>query len=266
MPTAREIQQYLLSNSPWVDPETTVDTVKAGDPDRHVATAGVCWFGDLGTMMAAHEAGCELLVVHEPIFWEHHRDEAHWRGKAPGITKQRFLDETGLVILRAHDSWDQWPDIGIRDAWAAGLGLIKRIKESEEHRFHAMYEIAPQPLRQFAQYIAGRVASTGEDSVQVIGNPNRVVSRPALGVGCIGPDADMVAAGADVVIVCYDGAPYWAVWERLAELGAAVITVEHGTSEVWGLESLCRHLADVYPDVQWHYFAEHPRTWTVRAE
>lgn len=266
MATARDIQHYLLSNSPWVDPDTTVDTVKSGEPDKPISRAGVCWYGNLATMMAAYEEGCELLVVHEPVFWEHHKDEAHWRGKEPGATKQRFLDETGLVILRAHDTWDQWPDIGIRDSWAEGLGLTKRIKESHEHRFHAMYEVAPQPLRQFAKYIAGRVQNTGEDSVQVIGNPDRIVSRPALGVGCIGPDTDMVDAGADVIIVCYDGAPYWAVRERLAEQGAAVITVEHGTSEMWGLENLCRHLAATFTDIEWQYFANHPRTWTVRAD
>ena len=266
MTATREIQHYLLSNSPWVDPKTTVDTVKSGNPDREIAKAGVCWFGDLGTMMAAHESGCELLVVHEPIFWDHHKDEAPWRTKAPGTSKQRFLDESSLVILRAHDTWDQWPEIGIRDSWAAGLGLTTRIKESEGHRYHAMYEVTPRPLHQFARYIAERIRSTGEDSVQVIGDPNRIVSRPALGVGCIGPDTDMVDAGADVVIVCYDGAPYWMVRERIVEQGAAVITVEHGTSEMWGIENLCRHLTEVFPAIEWQYFADHPRTWTVRAD
>jgi putative NIF3 family GTP cyclohydrolase 1 type 2 len=264
MVTASEVQRYLLANSPWVDPAVTVDTVKSGDPERRIGKAGVCWFADLGTMMAAHEAGCELLVVHEPIFWDHRADEPHWRALAPGITKQRFLDETGLVVLRAHDTWDQWPEIGIRDSWAAGLGLTKRVKESTEHGYHALYEIAPQPLRCFAQYIAEKIRPTGEDSVQAMGNPDRIVSHPALGVGCIGPDKEMVDAGADVVIVCYDGAPYWMVRERLFEQGAAVITVEHGTSEMWGIENLCRHLETVYPSVSWEHFAMHPRTWTVR--
>jgi putative NIF3 family GTP cyclohydrolase 1 type 2 len=168
-----------------------------------------------------------------------------------------------MVILRAHDTWDQWPEIGIRDSWAAFLGLTNRIYVSQTHNYHAIYEVPRQTLRTFAQCVAERIRPLGEDSVQVMGNPECVIHRPALGVGCIGPDADIVAAGADVLVLCYDGAPYWSVRERLYELGAAVVTVEHGTSEMPGIENLCRHLESVFPMIDFHYFANHPRTWIV---
>jgi len=266
MTNTLDIQRYLHENSPWISPETTVDTVKAGDPERPVKKAAVCWYSSIETLRAAHAAGCDLLICHEPTFWQHNDPENDWRMLEPGIEKQRFLEETGLVVLRAHDSWDQWPEIGIRDSWARFLGFDKRIYGSEEtegHRYHAIYDIREQPLRELAEHIANRIKPLGEDSVQVIGDPNRLLHRPALGVGCIGPDRKIVARGADVLIVCYDGAPYWAARERLHEQGAAVITVEHGTSEMPGLENLCKHLAEVFPQVQFKYFAEHARTWTV---
>jgi putative NIF3 family GTP cyclohydrolase 1 type 2 len=263
MPTTQSIREYLLSKSPWVDPASTVDTIKIGDGDREVTRAGVCWFAAMDTVRAAHQAGCELLVCHEPTFWAHEASEAFWRDKEPGLSKQRFLEETSMVILRAHDTWDQWPEIGIRDSWAAFLGLTDRIYVSQTHNYHAIYEVPRQTLRTFAQCVAERIRPLGEDSVQVMGNPECVIHRPALGVGCIGPDADIVAAGADVLVLCYDGAPYWSVRERLYELGAAVVTVEHGTSEMPGLENLCRHLESVFPMIDFHYFANHPRTWTV---
>lgn len=264
MHSARTIREYLLSNSPWVDRSQTVDTVKAGDPDREVKKAGVCWFAAMDTLRAAVEAGCDLLICHEPVFWSHDAAETLWRDKAPGLAKSRFVEETGLVILRAHDTWDQWPEIGIRDSWAAHLGLTDRISASTGHGYHAMYAVSTQPLRSFAQHVADRVRTLGEDSVQVMGDPDRVVRRAAIGVGCIGPDKELVEAGADALIVCYDGAPYWAVRERLYELGAAVVTVEHGTSEMPGLESLYRHLAATFPEIEFVYFANHPKTWTVK--
>ncbi len=266
MSSAIDILEYLLSNSPWVDRGNTVDTVKIGDPYREIRRAGVCWMPSIENIRAAHAAGCDALVVHEPTFWEHRADEPRWRTLEPGIAKRLFLETTGMVILRAHDSWDNWPEIGIRDSWAAGLGLTKRIREGTTLRWHAMYEVAEQPLREFARYIAERIRPLGEDSVQVIGDPERIVSRPSLGVGCIGPDKEMAEFGSDVLIVCYDGAPYWAVRERLAEMGVAVITVEHGTSEMWGMEKLTSHLAEVFPHIGFRYFAEHPRTWTVRGQ
>jgi len=263
--TTLDIREYLLSNSPWVNPKRTVDTVKIGDPTRLVRKAGVCWMPSVWDIRAAHEAGCDLLVCHEPIFWHHSAAEDAWRDVEPGFSKRLLLQRTGLVVLRAHDSWDNWPGIGIRDSWARTLGLTRRLREGSRGHYHGMYDIPPQTLRRFAQHVAERTRRFGEDSVQVIGDPDRVVRRPSLGVGCIVPDIELVEMGSDVLIMCYDGASYWASRERLAEMGVALITVEHGTSEMPGIENLCRHLAEKFPAIEFQYFAEHPRTWTVKS-
>jgi len=264
MTTAHEIRYHLLSESPWVNPDRTVDTVKAGDGNRDIRRAEVCWYPSFDTIREAANRDCQLLVCHEPMFWEHSVDELSWRRKGPGVPKQRLLEETNMVVLRVHDTWDQWPEIGIRDSWAAFLGFEKRVYASENHNYHAIYEIPKQPLKAFAQDIANRVGVIGEDSVQVIGDPGKLVCRPAIGVGCVIPNQETIESGADVLIGCYDGAQYWRDRERFFESGAAVITVEHGTCELPGIESLCRYLAQQYPDVTFEYLAEHPLTWTVR--
>ena len=257
-----DIRQHLMINSPWVDPESTVDQVLYGDAEEEIRVVGVGWYPSLDNLRAADAKGCELFISHEPLFWEHRvREEPH-RFEEPGLTKSRFLDETRLVVLRAHDNWDNWPEIGIRDSWAQGLGLTHFLAE-DETRWHGIYQIEPVTLAEFAGYIARRIAPLGEDSVRVYGDPGRVVSRPSVGVGCGGPDKDMVDMGSDVLIVCDDGAWYWRTRERLVELGAAVIVVEHGTSEMWGLENLARYLARTFPALEVHYFDQHPKPWTV---
>jgi putative NIF3 family GTP cyclohydrolase 1 type 2 len=265
-PNTLDIRDYLLSHSPGVDPKETVDTVKIGDPTRPVKKAGVCWYPSIETIKAAHEAGCDLLICHEPTFWEHAAPELSWRDKPPGKAKREFLEKSGMVVLRVHDTWDRWPEVGILDSWARFLGLQNPKPVPPGDPFRAIYQIRPQKLRDFARDIARRVKPLGEDSVQVMGDPDRIVRCPALGVGCISPDKETVDAGADVVIVCYDGASYWQSRERLHEMGAAVITLEHGTTEMPGIENLCRHLAEKFPQVQFQYLARHPRPWTVRAE
>ena len=76
----------------------------------------------------------------------------------------------------------------------------------------------------------------------------------------------MVAVGADVLIVCFDGASYWRTRQRFSELGVGVITVEHGTSEMWGLENLARYLRETFPSLTVHYLDLHARPWTVMAQ
>ena len=53
LPTTRDIREYLLQHSPWVDRDQTVDTVKCGDPERPVKRAGVAWFPSLWDIQAA---------------------------------------------------------------------------------------------------------------------------------------------------------------------------------------------------------------------
>ena len=264
VPTTNDIRDYLLKNSPWVNAEKTLDTVKCGDPKRPVKKAGVAWFPSIWDIRAAIRQGCDLLIVHEPTFWDSTVEEKHWRHRGPGIVKSRELAQSGLVILRAHDNWDNWPEIGIRDSWAKYLGLTKRLREGTKLRWTAVYEIPETTLRGFAQQVADRIRPLGEDSVQVIGDPGRKVSRPAVGVGCILPDQEMVEFGADVLVMCYDGAPYWCHRERLAEMGVGIVTVEHGTSEMPGIMNLRDHLAQQFPAVEFVWIAEHPRTWTVK--
>lgn len=257
-----DLRTHLLARAPWVNPAHTVDTVKAGDPERPIHTVGVGWVSSIENLRRAHELGCDLFITHEPTFWEHQAPELRLRGVEPGRTKQRFLDETGMVVLRVHDIWDNWPQIGIRDSWAQGLGLTQFLAE-DETRWHALYAVEETTLRDFARTIAARVQVLGQDSVQVIGDPEMRVSRPALGVGCGGPDTDMVALGADVLIVCFDGASYWQARQRFAELGVGVIAVEHGTSEMWGIENLARYLGETFPELEVHYLDLHARPWTV---
>jgi putative NIF3 family GTP cyclohydrolase 1 type 2 len=167
-----------------------------------------------------------------------------------------------MVVLRVHDIWDRWPGIGIRGAWAEGLGLSDKVAE-DSYGLHAVYAIEETTLLQFARHVAARVTVLGQNSVQVIGDPQKRVSRPAIGVGCISPDQEMIQAGADVMIVCFDGASYWQRRQRFAELGVGVITLEHGTTEMWGLEKLAAYLRESFPSLTVHYLALHARPWTV---
>ncbi len=262
MPTVNEIREHFLSNAPWVDREKTVDTVKAGEPSKPVGTVAVGWMATVYDLRRAAELGCDLFVTHEPTFWEHGAPEERNRSARGGLEKTRLIEESGIAVLRCHDTWDLWPGIGIRDSWARGLGLGELVLESPD-RWHAMYAIEETTLRAFAGRVLSKVQAIGADSVQVMGEASMKVSRPSVGVGCGGPGIDMIEAGSDCLICCFDGASYWSQRERFVECGAGVITVEHGTSEHWGLEALAGYVRQTWPELTVHYLDLYPRPWTV---
>ena len=126
-----DILKHMIANSPWVNPETTVDKIKSGDGNKTIKKVAVCWYPSIKTIQSAIDAKCDLLVTHEPTWWDHFDEPGGWRQKSPGLKKTQMLEESGLVIARLHDTWDNWPKIGIRDSFAKGLGLDKFIAEDK---------------------------------------------------------------------------------------------------------------------------------------
>ncbi|SVB67982.1 uncharacterized protein METZ01_LOCUS220836, partial [marine metagenome] len=39
-----DILNHMILNSPWVNPEKTVDTVKCGDGNTAIEKVAVCWY------------------------------------------------------------------------------------------------------------------------------------------------------------------------------------------------------------------------------
>ncbi len=74
----------------------------------------------------------------------------------------------------------------------------------------------------------------------------------------------MIDLGSDVLIMCFDGAAYWHLRDRLAEQGVGVITLEHGTTEVWGIESLSNFIGEKWSELDVHYIDNHWKPWHVR--
>ena len=263
MPTVNEMHEHFLSNAPWVDRKNTVDTIKAGDPSRQVKTVAVGWMSTIYDLQKAVELGCELFITHEPTFWEHAAPEGKNRHTRGGQEKTELLSKSGLVVMRCHDAWDAWPGIGIRDGWASGLGLTREIVRSDDS-WSAMYEIEKTTLMEFAENVLKRVRTIGQDSVQVMGDPGRKISRPCVGVGCYTPKFDMLEKGADCFIGTFDGDwYYWETRERLVECGVGVITVEHGTTENWGMRNCASYVAKTWPELDVHYLDLYPRPWTL---
>lgn len=261
---ANDIREHLLSKAPWVDREKTVDTIKFGDPMKKISHVAVGWMSSIENLRLAHQLRCDLFITHEPTFWHHSQDEKPFREESPGIVKQKFLEETGLVVLRVHDIWDPWPEIGIRDSWAKGLGLTKRIAE-DSRKFVAVYEIPKTSLGDFAKYVAEKVRPLGQDAVWVLGESDWSISHPAVGTGCGTPGLDMIREGADLVVVCDDGFSYWHSGERFYEMGVGVILVSHGTSEMWGIENLAHYVKETFPELGVTYLDKHPKYWSVSA-
>jgi putative NIF3 family GTP cyclohydrolase 1 type 2 len=236
----RDILEHFLSRADWVSREKTVDRVIVGDADRDVDSCAVAWIPSFDAVREVVRRGFDLLICHEPTFWDHLDD--HPSQKPGCLEKLRFLEMSGLTILRNHDCWDRWPDIGIPSAWARFLGLDAPPAATTRERAQHRYDIDPVSFEQFAAQVAARTAAIGEPAVEVVGKPDQYVSRIGIGTGCISQVGPYVEMGCDCCIVVDDGTAYWRDIQHAQDLGIPVICVNHCTAEEPGMVTLTRYI------------------------
>ena len=239
---AREILDHFLSKADWVDPEKTVDRIICGDPEKDVRTAGVTWISSFAAVRAAVEHGVDALITHEPTFWKHMNEHEAMDASDIAREKKKCIDDAGLVIIRNHDVWDRFPDVGIPWSWARFLGLPGPPVGFGNRDYQHRYDIDPVTLDELAALVAERTAAIGEPMVQVKGDGAQTVSHVGIGTGCCGAIPEYVAMGCDVSIVCDDGSSYWSSIQQAEDMEHPVIRVSHGTSEEPGMVALTEYI------------------------
>jgi putative NIF3 family GTP cyclohydrolase 1 type 2 len=120
--TVRELIDGIARRMPPPDPMSTVDTIKWGDPDREVRGVAVTFMATVEVIRAAREAGANLLITHEPTFYQHD-DPLEWLSEDPIMqAKRALLDEFGMVVWRLHDGIHRHRPDGIVEGMRAALG------------------------------------------------------------------------------------------------------------------------------------------------
>ncbi len=245
---AIDICGHFFSKADWVDPDDTVDGVIAGDGEKDIQRVMVTWISSFDAIRRAVEGGFDAMITHEPTFYNHRSETLNIEDTETGAAKLRLITESGLVVLRNHDVWDAFPQVGIPSAWGRFLQLGEPIEIGDNGYLHR-YEIEPTTLDEFAARVAGRTAEIGEPAVQVVGDGGKVVRQIGVGTGCICSPMKMKQMGCDLSIVCDDGPDYWKAIQWAADSEYPIVRVNHGTSEEPGMVSLTKYVNDHLPGV-----------------
>lgn len=268
---AGEIDQHMREVGTWVDWSQTVDTFKAGDSDSEVRGIAVAWQSQVSTLKAAHAAGCNVFITHEPTFYVHRDDDPGSFADDQTAAKRAWLAETGMVVYRCHDVWDVMPTHGIRDSWARGLGLDGPLLAEDERRWYGLFAVPRQTVRDLAQDFAARLSAIGQDQVQVVGDLTRTAERLAIGTGaaCRVPDMarlrDQDGRYPDALLVTDDGMSFWRDGSWALDRKLPLLVVNHATAEEWGMQSLAAYLKVHFPDVPVRHFPQGCQYTSIRA-
>ncbi len=248
-----QIQQH--SGAPWKG--DTVDTIKAGNPDVPLTGIVTAFAATYDVLERAVANGANLIVAHEPTFYNHQDDTKTLTNDPVYQTKLKYITEHGLVVFRFHDHWHR-PAPGGSGPDGILIGMVRALdwesyqSHTEPHRF-----VMPETtLATLASNTESRLKIRVE---RVIGDPQQKVRNVALVPGAAGVDVQIKALedpSVDVLVV--GEAREWETVEYARDAVAegrskGLILLGHVASEEAGMDYCAEWLHGFLPGVPVKY-------------
>ena len=264
--TARQIIERIQDHTGGRDGEAwhgaTVDTVKAGDLDTPVTGIATTFSATMDVLQRAVARGANLIVAHEPTFYDH-LDETAWMGSDPVLeAKLDYIRKHKLVVWRFHDHWHHAPGQpdGVLKGMVAGLGW-EEFQSATTPYFFTIPEIR---LDDLARQVKRRL---GIRTLRVVGDRGLKVRRVGFAPGAAGRDRQVQALASDDVQVLLVGESR--EWETVLYVVDAVgqgrprglILLGHDVSEELGMKECATWLRAFVPEVPIEYIPAGEPFW-----
>jgi putative NIF3 family GTP cyclohydrolase 1 type 2 len=246
--TAAEVMQRVIAATGATPPANTVDTLKAGDPNAVVTGIVTTFMDTYAVLEQAVAHGANLIITHEPTFYNHPDDQGPLAGDAVLEQKRSYIREHHLVVWRFHDTWHMRQPDGILAGVVAQFGWAAYQSAADPHSFTL-------PATTLGAIAADLQKRTGARAIRVVGNPELRVTGVALYPGASGEEKQIKALEQDNVQLLVAGearewetVPY--VQDAAAEGRAkALILLGHEVSEEAGMEECAKWLRTLLPNL-----------------
>ena len=250
--------------------------IYGGDHDREVKKIGIGWVPCSQNLETAGADGCDLFISHENIFYGPWAQDLDSSETVWGRRRMSILKKNDMAWFNLHDTWDCFPEYGIRDSWMKFLDLTELLEERPYYRgsgkvtatkFLALSRVKTQSFGEFASFVARKCSVfPSSQGVTIHGNRNAEIRTVATGAGCCIPTLEMLELGADVLVLTFDRAMQTTIRIPLIEMNANILVVEHGTSEMPGMQSMAVYLNKTFPDIEATFYCKEPMAETILPE
>lgn len=255
--TVQEVLHYIASPVERIGGD---EGISFGDTDQDVSGILVCWMASLDAIQAAVNAGANLIVTHEALFFPYSAspqqamaDYLHW---PTNNRRAAMLSQNKIAVIRAHGTLDQ---VCVFDEFAALLGLPPATVD--EPGLVKVYDIPETTYGDLIQTVKVR---TRLPTVRATpGDPARRVSRVGLpwgGLGLfvnVGYVEKLIEHGCQVLIA---GESDNYGMHFPIDAGLDLIETSHEVSENPGLRRFSDMLRAQFPGVPVAFY-ENPMPW-----
>jgi putative NIF3 family GTP cyclohydrolase 1 type 2 len=251
---ASKVIETIIKNTGSPTIPNTVDVIKEGSPDTPIKGIVTTMFATMDVMKQAVSKNCNLIIVHEPLYYNH-RDETRDFQKDPVfLEKQKYIRDHKLVIWRFHDYIHSMKPDGVEVGMLAKLGW----KDYAVNGSLDQFRIPETTLREL---IADLKLKFPQYTFYVVGKEEMKVTNVRLAPGAPGSVYHIQLLEKDNVDVLLAGeSPQWETYEYARDAVSqgrkkAVIFLGHVASEEYGMNYCADWLKSFVKDIP-VYFVE----------
>lgn len=255
--TIRRIQQHY-SKTP---PPNTVDTIKGGDPSTPVTGIAVTFLDTIDVLREADKRGLNLVITHEPTFYNHLDDTVFFAADPVYREKLAFIQQHHIVVFRFHDQMHSISPDPVAIGFLEKMGWQTYMDAGDP--FHLT--IPKTTLLELSCDLAKKLNA---QSIRVVGDPGLSLTRVAIIPGAAGTQRQILALRSDAVEVLLVGeVPEWETISYVRDASAqgrhkALILLGHEVSEEPGMVTWVKDLHTLFPKLSIAHISAGQPMWT----
>jgi putative NIF3 family GTP cyclohydrolase 1 type 2 len=241
-------------------PANTVDTIKAGDASTPVTGIATTFLDTMDVLREAQRRGLNLVISHEPTFYNHLDDTAFFADDPVYREKLAFIQQHHMVVFRFHDQMHQVVPDPVAVAFVQSMGWLNYMDAGSPWQL----TIPRTTLLDLSRELARKLNAP---TLRVVGRPDLAITHVALLPGAGGTQKQIVALRSDDVEVLLAGeVPEWETVEYVRDASAqgrhkALILLGHAISEEAGMKQCAEDLRALFPNVKVQFVAAGQPTW-----
>lgn len=232
--------------------EKTVDTLKIGDARNNVTGIVTTFTASIDVIKEAIKLGANMIITHEPTFYDH-KDVISWQnGCNVYETKHRLIKNSNLAIWRLHDYWHMIKPDGIMTGIASQLGW----ESYADNNDNWIYSIPPLKLSVLETILKERLNAS---AVRTIGNVEMMCSRVGFlpGAAYIEKQIEFLKSDTFDVLICGETIE-WMICEYVRDAvqvgeNKSLIILGHANSEEAGMKYLAEWLKLLITEIPIHF-------------
>jgi putative NIF3 family GTP cyclohydrolase 1 type 2 len=230
-------------------PPNTVDTIKAGDESTAVTGIATTFLDTMDVLREANRRGANLVITHEPTFYNHLDDPSFFADDPVYREKLAFIQQHHMVVFRLHDAIHIVSPDHIATGFIHTLSWESFMVDGNP----SLLTIPKTTLLKLSRELATKLDAR---TVRVVGDPNLAIMHVAIRLGAAGLQKQVLALRGDNVEVLLAGeSAEWETVEYVRDASAqgrkkALILLGHEVSEEAGMKQCAEDLRPLFPNLQ----------------